>query len=39
MNTLFLELLEIMDKECKDDKEWQKNKPIIIEIYIGDDEE
>lgn len=38
MTTLLLELLEILDKECKNDKQWQKNKPIIIEISIGDDE-
>lgn len=38
MTNLILELLEIMDEECKDSKEWQKNKPIIINIYLGDDE-
>ena len=32
------ELLEIMDNECKEDKQWQKNRPLIINIYIGDDE-
>ena len=38
MTTLLLELLEILDEECENDKQWQKNKPIIIEINIGDDE-
>ena len=37
MDDLFIELLGILDEECKDNKEWQKNKPIIINIYIGGD--
>ena len=39
MTELMLELLEIMDKECKEDKQWQKNRPIIINIYMGDEED
>ena len=38
MSTLILELLEILDEECKNDKQWQKNKPVIIEINIRGDE-
>ena len=30
MTYLFIKLLEIMDKECKNDKQWQKNKPKIL---------
>jgi len=37
MENLFEDLLEIMDEECKDCKQWKKNKPIIIKIYIGDE--
>lgn len=39
MGTLIEDLLAIMDDECKDCEEWQKNRPIIINIYMGDDEE
>ena len=38
MSQLILELLEIMDNECKNDEQWKKNKPCVIKIYIGDDE-
>jgi len=38
MTELMEELLKIMDKECEECKEWQKNKPLIINIYVGDDE-
>ena len=38
MTQLLEELLAIMDDECKEDKQWQKNRPLIINIYIGDDE-
>lgn len=38
MTELILELLEIMDHECSNYKEWQKNKPLIIKISIGDDD-
>jgi len=39
MTELMEELLEIMDNECKENKEWQKNRPLIINIYIGDENE
>lgn len=39
MGTLIEDLIAIMDDECKDCEEWKKNKPIIINIYMGDDEE
>lgn len=38
MTNLILELLEIMDQECRECIEWQKNKPLIIKISIGDDD-
>lgn len=38
MNDLIEELLAIMDEECEEYEEWKKNKPTIINIYIGDDE-
>ena len=39
MTELMEELLKIMDSECKDNEEWQKNKPLIINIYVGDNNE
>lgn len=39
MDTLIDDLLAIMDDECSGYKEWEKNKPIIIKIYIGGDNE
>jgi len=39
MTDLMEELLMIMDDECKNCEEWQKNKPLIINIYIGDDDD
>ena len=39
MTELMEELLKIMDDECKNNKEWQKNKPLIINVYIGDDDD
>lgn len=38
MTELMLELLDIMDEECSECEEWQKNKPIIINIYVEVDE-
>ena len=38
MEDLLEELLEIMDEECAECLEWQKNKPLIINIYLGSDE-
>ena len=38
MKDLIEELLTIMDEECEENEEWQKNKPTIINIYIGSDE-
>lgn len=37
MNTLMEELLKIMDIECEANEEWQKNKPLIINIYVGEE--
>ena len=39
MTELMEELFKIMDKECENNEEWQKNKPLIINIYVGDDDE
>ena len=38
MSDLFIELIEIMEQECKNNKTWQKKKPVIIEIRLGDDD-
>ena len=38
MEDLIEELLAIMDEECEENEEWQKNKPTIINIYIGGEE-
>jgi hypothetical protein len=37
MENLLEELLEIMDEECAECIEWQKNKPLIINIYLEGD--
>ena len=37
METLIEDLLAIMDEECKNCEQWKKNKPVIINIYIGDE--
>lgn len=36
MTELMLELLEIMDRECSECKEWQKNKPLIIYVEVDE---
>jgi hypothetical protein len=38
MKDLLEELIDIMEEECKGYEEWEKNKPIIVNIYIGDEE-
>ena len=38
MTELMEELLMIMDNECSNNKEWQKNRPLIINVYIGDND-
>ena len=38
METLIEDLLAIMDEECKNCEQWKKNKPIVIKIYLGDEE-
>ena len=39
MTNLMIELFEILDKECKNNDEWEKNKPIIINVYMGEEHE